>query len=147
MGTTDWVALWRAAWGNLPDQRATAIEECIAADVPGVVLSELRDAIKAIATRHVDGKVSPAPDLATIIAVIIERRNRAGRYGGEMPENVRDMIRALQEKPVDGMARWDALCDVPREYRGAAITACIQSGGLRTPWWAPHIPGAIREAK
>jgi hypothetical protein len=131
-----WVVTWNACFGALSANRADAMEVYINDKLNGLQSGEMDKAIEQVANA-LDGK---APSVPMIIAIIQEQRKRARGIDTTEPYDVTESRRNIARMPVEGLDRWDAVCNVHCRHKGLytkrAIDTALREGGLTIPWWA-----------
>jgi hypothetical protein len=134
---TKWSITWAACFGALATTRADSIEHYIDAKLDGgLKAGELDAVVGQLADRWNPKENGASPGIGLLIQSIRNARKQAAGIDTSEPYDVTMARRAIRTLPVDGLARWDAICAVNQDYRGRVIKDAMQSGGLTVPWWA-----------
>jgi hypothetical protein len=134
---TNWQVTWQACFGAISAARVDAIEHYIGAKIEGGLKSgELDEAVESLATAWDAKQMGNSPGIGLLILTIKNQRKRARGIDTSEPYEITQRKRAVTSMPVDGLMRWNAVCDTDEDYRHRVIDACMRSGGFVIPYWA-----------
>jgi hypothetical protein len=147
-----WSVTWTACFATISAPRITAIEAYLGEKVDKLQGTEIDQAVEGLAVNW-DSKVQgSAPGIGLLISVIKGNRKRKAGIDMSEPYDVRVMRERCQGMPLQGLSRWNLICEAHDRFGSdnamRIINACIKRDGLTIPWWtASSVPHTKQESK